>query len=81
MHSLLLDIDHTLQELRGSVPKWWSDPRVARCGEDETPEEFRRRQATVKAIRVLEEAARELRGEPTSAEATTQAYFAFACGG
>lgn len=80
MHSLLIDIDHVLQELRGSTPRWWSDPREARCGEDETPEEFRRRQATVKAIRVLEEAERELRGDATPAQAQVEALFAFAGG-
>ena len=77
MHSLLLDIDHTLQELKGSVPRWWSDPRCARCGEEETPQEFRLRMATLKAIRVLEESARELRGDATAEEARTQASFAF----
>lgn len=78
MHSLLIDIDHVLQELRGSVPRWWNDPRYLH--EDETPEEFRRRQATVKAIRVLEEAAREIRGEATPAQAQVEALFAFAGG-
>lgn len=80
MHSLLIDIDHTLQELKGSVPRWWSDPRCARCGEEETPAEFRLRMATLKAIRVLEESAREIRGDATPEQAQVEALFAFAGG-
>lgn len=73
MHSLLIDIDHVLQELRGAFP--------AQAPVNESAVDFRRRQAALRAIRVLAEADREIRGEPTDEQATTQAYFAFACGG
>lgn len=72
MHSLLLDIDHVLQELRGAFP--------AQAPTNESAVDFRRRQAAAKAIRVLSEADRELRGEPNPAQAQVEALFAFAGG-
>jgi hypothetical protein len=81
MHSLAIDIDHTLQELKGSVPRWWTDPRAQRCGEEETPAEFRLRMATLKAIRVLEEIERQARAEKEADEPHLQAALAFACRG
>lgn len=72
MHSLLIDIDHTIQELRGTLP--------VRTPEHETAEEFRRRQAILRAIRVLDLAEREIRGESTPAQAQVEALFAFAGG-
>lgn len=72
MHSLLLDIDHVLQELRGAFP--------AQAPADESAIDFRRRQAALHAIRVLREADREIRGEATPAQAQVEALFAFAGG-
>lgn len=72
MHSLLIDIDHVLQELHGAFPT------VAPANESAV--DFRRRQAALHAIRVLREAEREIRGDATPEQAQVEALFAFAGG-
>ena len=68
MHTLAIDLDHAIQQLRGIVP--------ARVPHDETAEQFRTRQAAATAIRAMEAAARELRGETAAFEAQSESLFA-----
>lgn len=76
--TIATDLDNAAQELAGALPCWHADPW---CGEEETPAEFRIRMATEKALRIMREAAKELRGEPEDENFRAQASFAFACGG
>jgi hypothetical protein len=67
------DLSNDILALRGTLP--------AVAPSDESAAEFRRRIAVQIAIRHMEEAVKELRGEPTEEQLSVQAAFAFACGG